>query len=214
MSLPWPLFALRVRTPTIELRSPTDDDLEALIDVARGGVHPPETMPFIVPWTDLEGAAFNQGFLQYFWGARASWSPDRWNLPLAVIVDGHAVGTQSISASRFGLLRAVETGSWIGLPWQGRGLGTEMRHAALHLGFAGLGATVAYTGAFEGNASSARVSEKLGYTPNGEKLHAPRGAVVRERCYRLDRATWQARRRDDIELIGLDECRAMFGGEG
>ncbi len=214
MALPWPLFALRVRTPTIELRSPTDDDLAALLDVARAGVHPPETMPFIVPWSDRTGPAFDHGFLQYFWGARASWSPDLWNLPLAVLVDGHPVGTQSMTATRFGVFRAVETGSWLGLPWQGRGLGTEMRHAILHLAFAGLGAEVAYTGAFEGNTSSARVTEKLGYTPNGETLCAPRGTVVRQRRYRLDRAAWEARRRDDIELVGLDACRGMFEAMG
>lgn len=211
MTLPWPLFSLRIRTPIVELRSPTDDDLGPLLDVARGGVHPPDAMPFIVPWTDLTGPAFDHGFLRYYWGARASWSPDDWNLLLAAFVDGHPVGVQSVGASRFGLFRAVKTGSWLGLPHQNRGLGTEMRRAVLHLCFEGLGAEVAYTGAFEGNPASARVSEKLGYTPYGEELHAPRGVVVREQRYRLDRATWSAHRRDDVELLGLDRCLGMFG---
>jgi len=27
---------------------------------------------------------------------------------------------------------------------------------------------------------------------------------------RIDRATWEERRRDDIEIVGLEECRDMF----
>ena len=27
---------------------------------------------------------------------------------------------------------------------------------------------------------------------------------------RIDRATWRERQRDDIELVGLEECRDMF----
>ena len=49
----WPLFDLRVRTPRLELRYPSDDDLVALVDLARMGIHPPETMPFSTPWTDV-----------------------------------------------------------------------------------------------------------------------------------------------------------------
>jgi hypothetical protein len=32
---PWPLFDLRLRTPCLELRLPTDDDLLELMRVAR-----------------------------------------------------------------------------------------------------------------------------------------------------------------------------------
>jgi hypothetical protein len=35
---PWPLFDLRVRTPNLELRLPTDDDLLELARVARAGI--------------------------------------------------------------------------------------------------------------------------------------------------------------------------------
>jgi hypothetical protein len=58
MSGPWPLFALRLRSARLELRSPTDPDLFALLEVARAGVHDPATMPFVIAWTDLRGDAF------------------------------------------------------------------------------------------------------------------------------------------------------------
>ncbi len=47
-----PLFALQVRTRRLELRLPVGDELVELAHVARAGIHPPETMPFRVAWTD------------------------------------------------------------------------------------------------------------------------------------------------------------------
>src|SRR5215207_4538531 len=92
--MPWPLFDLTLRSARLELRSPTDDDLPALLETARAGIHDPATIPFAVAWTDARGDAFDQGFLQFFWRARASWSADAWSLPLAVFVDGRPIGVQ------------------------------------------------------------------------------------------------------------------------
>ncbi|MBV8081300.1 MAG: GNAT family N-acetyltransferase, partial [Actinobacteria bacterium] len=50
-----PLFGLRITTPRLELRFPTLDELVELANVARAGVHPPDTMPFRVAWTDASG---------------------------------------------------------------------------------------------------------------------------------------------------------------
>jgi len=52
-----PLFALRIRTPWIELRLPTRDELVTFARVAQAGIHPPETRPFWVAWTDAAGEA-------------------------------------------------------------------------------------------------------------------------------------------------------------
>lgn len=205
------LFALRVRTPRVVLRAPTDDDLDALLEVARAGVHDPAVMPFVVPWTDLTGSAFDEGFMGYYQHAREAWSPERWSLPLAVLLDGAAVGVQSLGAVDFSSRRTVDTGSWLGLAFQGRGLGAEMRAAVLHLAFEGLGALAAETGALEGNAASQRVTERLGYAPHGERVVSPRGAPVRERRFRLEHEAWIRLRRSDIELIGLDGCAGLFG---
>ena len=79
MGVPWPLFGLVLRSARLELRSPTDDDLPALLEVARAGIHDPATMPFAVAWTDLRGDAFDQGFLQFHWGTRASWKVEAWS---------------------------------------------------------------------------------------------------------------------------------------
>ena len=48
----WPLFDLRITTPRVELRPPTDEDLFALASLAAAGVHDPDFMPFAIPWTE------------------------------------------------------------------------------------------------------------------------------------------------------------------
>lgn len=210
MPHPWPLFDLRIRTPRLELRAPTDDDLVALLDVARTGVHDPELMPFAFAWTDLRSPEFELSFLRFFWGTRASWAPAAWRLPLAVVHAGQPIGIQEVWATNFTTLRVVETGSWLGLRQQGQGLGTEMRAGVLHLAFEGLGATAALSGALDGNEASRRVSEKLGYEPNGEDMVAPRGSPLINHRYLLRRENWQ-RGLYPVSLEQLDACLSMFG---
>ena len=212
MSSPWPLFDLRLRTPRLELRSPTDEDAFALLEVARAGVHPAYEMPFGVAWTDLASPAFERSFLQFLWGCRASWTPDEWHLPLAVVLDGRPIGIQELTATRFPVLRTVHTGSWLGRAYQGQGIGTEMRAAVLALAFEGLGAEVAASAVIEGNGASRRVCEKLGYLPNGESRVAPRGTPVRHQFYMLPRASWDPDRYP-VRIEHLDACREMFGLE-
>jgi RimJ/RimL family protein N-acetyltransferase len=210
MSSPWPLFDLRLRTPRLELRSPTDEDVFGLLEVAQAGVHPANEMPFAVAWTDLASPAFERSFLQFLWGCRASWRPDAWHLPLAVVFEGRPIGIQELSATSFRILRTVDTGSWLGRAYQGQGIGTEMRAAVLALAFEGLDAEVAASGVIEGNEASRRVSEKLGYSPNGESRIAPRGTPVEHRFYRLPRTSWDPVRYP-VRIEHLDACREMFG---
>src|SRR5688500_4276364 len=106
----WPLFDLRIRTPRLELRPADDADAQALAELASRGVHARDVMPFMVPWTQGEPPELRRGALQYYWRHRADWSPDHWELPLAVVADGELVGTQGVKASQFAILRSVATG--------------------------------------------------------------------------------------------------------
>jgi RimJ/RimL family protein N-acetyltransferase len=206
----WPLFDLRLRTPRLELRLPTDDDLLALARVAREGVIDEGRTAFLVPWHDLPSPAFERQFLLHCWSVRGRWSPERWSLGLAVILDGQPTGMQDLMASDFAVRRVVSSGSWLGLPFHGHGYGTEMRAAVLALAFEGLGARIAESGYFEGNAPSARVSEKLGYVANGEETYAVAGKAVVEHKVQVTRETW---RRDvvPVTIEGLEPCLKLFG---
>jgi RimJ/RimL family protein N-acetyltransferase len=208
----WPLLDLVVRTPRLELRLPREDEFAALVDLADQGIHDPETMPFFVPWTDLEPEQRARSTAQWLWGHRANWSPENWTLTSAVFVDGRPIGMQDVGAQHFRAVRSVETGSWLGRAHQGQGLGREMRQAILHLAFAGLEAEEALSGAFEDNAASLAVSRAVGYQENGEARGRRREGSGRTIRFRMDRAQWERKRRDDIEIIGLERCRDLFVG--
>lgn len=207
----WPLFALRLRTERLVLRLPTDDDLLALLRVARGGIHPPDEMPFTVPWSVRPSPAFEQGFLQYHWLCRAQWDPGSWALNLMVELDGQPVGSLALRGPAWLVHRTVDTGTWLGQPWQGRGLGKEMRTAGLALAFDHLGARVALSSAFRENTRSNGVSRALGYEENGIGALAPFGVSRETQEYRMTLDGWRARPRPVVVVEGLDRCRTMFG---
>ncbi len=208
----WPLFGLRITTPRLQLRPPTDEDLADLALVAADGVHEPDFMPFSIPWTEGGPDVAARSVLQFNWRLRAEWKPDDWHLNLVTIVDEEVVGSQGIAAKSFATVRSVGTGSWLGLRHQGQGIGKEMRAAVLHFAFAGLGAVEALSGAWDDNRPS------LG-RQRGARLRAERRASRRARWtssgrlrdLRLPRAVWEARRRDDICIEGLEGCRQEFG---
>jgi RimJ/RimL family protein N-acetyltransferase len=206
----WPLAALRVRTSRLELRYPDDDDLVALAHLAAEGIHDRATMPFLVPWTRLEGVELQRGVLQHGWRQRALVQRDEWTIPFAVCEQARIVGIQAIEAKQFAVRRTVETGSWLVQHAQGRGIGTEMRAAVLHLAFAGLGAEEAHSGSFADNPVSAAVSRRNHYEPNGAEVCAREGEAARLHRWVLTRARWSEHERDDITVEGLDACVPML----
>jgi RimJ/RimL family protein N-acetyltransferase len=205
------LRGLRLRTPRLELRLGDRSELEALARVAVAGIHPPDQMPFAVAWTDAIGQpGFVEGFVAFHEQALADWGPGRWTLNLLAF-QGHApVGTQGIGATRFATERTVETGSWLGAPHQGQGLGTEMRAAVLELAFGPLGALAARSGWLEGGAAqSARVSARLGYRETGTHVKQPRGEPVVHHDLLLERAAWRCP--VPVVLEGVEPCLPLFG---
>ncbi|HEY8060512.1 MAG TPA: GNAT family N-acetyltransferase, partial [Acidimicrobiales bacterium] len=152
----WPLFDIRVRTPRLELRPPTDEDLMALVDLVRRGIHEPTMMPFSNPWTDTPSPWLERQALQWNWRQRADWTKEGWALGFAVVLrepEPTIVGVQDVFAKNFHLTGVAESGSWLGMEHQGKGIGKEMRAAILHFGFAGLGARWLETFAWEDNAA-------------------------------------------------------------
>jgi RimJ/RimL family protein N-acetyltransferase len=208
----WPLFDLRIVTPRLELRYIDDEMAMTLARLAANGVHDPACMPFAIPWTDVESPELERNALQWYWRCRAELSPSKWNIMLAVIDRGVVVGTTDVGATDFLIVRQFETGSWLGREFQGQGIGKEMRAAALHLGFAGLGAAYATTGAWVDNAASRGVTASLGYEPEGRRRMIRRGEAVEMQGYRMSREQWEHTiRRDDIEIVGLEPALPLLG---
>jgi hypothetical protein len=101
---------------------------------------------------------------------------------------------------------------WDSLRWWWRAR-AEMRLAALHLGFVGLGAEEARSEAMAWNAASIAVSRKAGYRENGRERVLRGGTEVDEQVrFVMTRERFlNGVRRDDIQLIGLDLCRELLG---
>jgi RimJ/RimL family protein N-acetyltransferase len=207
----WPLFDLVVRTPRLELRLAREAEFADLVDLIDAGIHDPATMPFSHPWTDTPIPQRQRDSYQWWWRKRAEWSPEAWTFDAAVFRDGQVIGVQSLMSKQFAALGTVESGSWLGLAHQGHGFGKEMRHGILHLAFAGLGAQVAYSGAFVDNASSLATSRSLGYQENGRTLVLRRGQPDEIVNLVLDRATWESQSHPPCSIEGLEGCREMFG---
>jgi RimJ/RimL family protein N-acetyltransferase len=128
-----------------------------------------------------------------------------------VLVDGCVVGAADLFADGFPTLRQFTTGSWLGREFQGRGLGKEIRLAALTLGFDGLGAEYAHTAAWKDNAPSLGVTRSLGYEEVGRSRALRRREPDEQLAFRMSRDHWSSIRRDDITLVGVDAARAFLG---
>ena len=208
----WPPYDLKISSPRLELRLPTEDEISQMIALAKEGIHDPSFMPFSNDWTDVPSPAFERSFAQHHWGLRANWSPDDWTLSLGVFLDGEPIGNQGVSARNFSKLKSVVSGSWLGMRHQGKGYGKEMRQAMLHFVFDGLGAEAAESEAWADNASSIGVSRSVGYSDNGVAWRLARAERVDSIKFRITKDRWEAlTEKPVVEISGLDTCREMFG---
>lgn len=204
----WPLFDLRVSTPRLSLRYVTDELGAQLAELAAQGIHHPDTMPFSEPWTDAPVPELQRNSVRYYWRCRAETCSDHWDLNFAAVDSrGQLVGMCTLHADRFPVLRTATTGSWLGRAFQRQGLGREMRQAALHLLFDGLGGRRATTRVWHDNSASLGVTRSLPYSANGVTEEPRRGRPDAMLSFSMSRPQWQAVRRTDIELTGTGAVR-------
>ena len=210
----YPPFDVAVRTPLVELRGATDELLEELVPVIRAGVYDTRgPLPFDDPMSFYEDSPTGEWqWLRAIWAGRSRVEPDEWwRLYFIVVLDDVPVGMQDLTGVAFRPTRTVTTFSWLGLRYQRKGIGREMRAAALHLAFAGLGAERAESVAFRDNDASNRVSQLLGYEPNGTSWATRKGLSAPMNRYVLTRERWVLQQRDDIVISGLSPCLPMLG---
>lgn len=210
----WPLFGLALRTERLELRYPSDEDCVQLAELAAKGIHDPNWMPFQMPWTREPSPRLERNALQFYWRTRALWSPQDWSCILVTRHEGEVIGTQDLMGKDFGVARVVRTGSWLGQRYQGKGFGKEQRAAVLHLIFEGLRATRAESGAWEDNGPSLGVSRSLGYEESGDEIQSSDDKPRRMIGLKLTRERWEAHRKHEVEISGLEPCLELFGADG
>jgi len=191
-----------------------DDDIPALVALAEGGIHDPDSMPFYFPWTDAPKDELARNMAVHYWQARAAFTRDHWSLELVVRRGGQIVGVQGFSADNYLVTRNGETGSWLGLEHQGRGVGTLMRQTLCAFLFDHLDAEEITSGAFVDNPASMAVSRKVGYSPNGQTREKRRdGELVV--CQRLVlRPEDLVRSHHQLEVEGVAALRQLVGLDG
>ncbi len=206
----FPPFGLRIEAGPLVLSPITDDVLPELVDLALGGIHDPQMMPFFVPWTDAPPERLPMMFTQYHWGLRSSFAPEHWSLELAVEFEGRIVGVQAFATHAYAVTRTGETGSWLGLPHHGRGIGTKMRQAICAFCFDHLDADEITSAAFADNPASNAVSRKVGYQPNGVQRKTRReGEWKGSQQWILTRETFH--RGPEITVSGVPAFRSFIG---
>lgn len=206
----FPPFGLRIEAGPLVLRPITDDLLPELIELALGGVHEPDTMPFYVPWTDAPAEELPLNYVQYHWGVRSGWTRTHWNLEFAVEHEGRIVGCQGFFADDYLVTRTGETGSWLGLRFHGLGIGTAMRQAICAFVFDHLDADEVTSAAYTDNPASNAVSRKVGYQPNGFVRKTRRSAEWQtNQRWLLTRDTFV--RGEPITVTGVEPFRRFIG---
>jgi RimJ/RimL family protein N-acetyltransferase len=204
----WPLAGLELRLGEMTLRPVADADLDALCDLLplEMEMNPATPRPFRVAEKVARGVALRQEH----WSRLGRWTPDSWTLDFLVQYDARIIGVQELEAADFRVLRTVETASWLGPDFRGRGLGKLMRAAVLTLAFDGLDAETALTEAWSDNDASLGVSRSLGYLPNGSVPHTRDGVATEMPRFLMDRSGWRAVPRPDVTISGLHGCLPWF----
>jgi RimJ/RimL family protein N-acetyltransferase len=208
----YPLLDLAVSSPAVELRFATDDLLDELAEVVRAGKTHAQPAPYDDPMSFYEedpGVRVAR-WLRAIWRRRGMVDEHMWRLYFIAVVEGTAVGEQTLTATDFTSLGTVTTFSWLSTDVRGRGLGRQMREAILHLAFEGLGASEAGSDAFVDNEPSNAVSRTLGYEPNGTDWATRQGERAQLQRWKLTRQVWQASRRDDILIHGIEAARTLL----
>lgn len=206
-----PMLGLRITAGPVELRGIGDDDLVTLAELAGRGVHPAERTPFVYPWTDVDPGELPLRFAQYHWRKRAEFSADAWVLNLGVWHEGVLVGVQGLDTEKYLTTRSGETGSWLGLEHQGRGIGTAMRQAMCAFVFDHLDAVQITSGAFTDNPASLGVSRKVGYRENGVVRRERRPGEVATTVELLLTPEDFVRGEHPVQVRGVEAFRRSIG---
>jgi ribosomal-protein-alanine N-acetyltransferase len=90
----------------------------------------------------------------------------------AIVVDGSAVGGAGIELGTDVHRRSAAIGYWLGEPFWGRGIATEVLRALTEYAFTTFDICRLEAGVFDWNPASARVLEKAGYTLEGRARRA------------------------------------------
>ena len=209
----WPLFGLRVEAGPLSLSPVSDGDIPSLVRLAFAGIHQPQVMPFAYPWTDAPARELGRNMAAYYWRTRAELAPASWSVDFAVRWRGEIVGVQGLITKDYPVTRSCETGSWLGLRHQGKGIGTLMRQTICAFAFDHLEAREVTSSAWTDNAASLAVSAKVGYVENGRRRQARRTGELATMQHLVLTPSRLVRHEFSLAVHGLHAVREFLGVE-
>jgi RimJ/RimL family protein N-acetyltransferase len=208
----WPIFRLRITTPSLLLRPMTESDLTEVADDLPDDVTLDPSLPRFPMLA--ERTARRTSIHQGYWRSLGAWTTDEWQLPFVVVQDAEIIGVQSLEGTQFRTTRTVDSASHLRAAARGRGLGRQMRRGVLAFAFGLLGAERAITSAWHHNHASLGVSRALGYRVTGETEEPSDTRPGTDTMVHLElsRSEWQASElARDIEIDGFAGCAPYFG---
>ncbi|MDY6056165.1 GNAT family protein [Micrococcus sp.] len=205
----WPPYGLVVESGDLRMTALREADVPEVLDVVAGGIHDPSWTPFLFPWTDAPAEEMPANYMRFFASTLTRTVDGGVSLELVVRRNGRVVGMQGVNGPDVTATRRLETGSWLGLPFQGQGLGTRMRRMVCALAFDGLGLDAVTSSVWEDNAASRRVSEKVGYTETGRGRAERRGMPTGEVFFELRPEDFD-RGPDRVHITGADALRRFL----
>ena len=206
----WPPYGLVVEAGDLRMTALREADVPEVLDVVAGGIHDPAWTPFLFPWTDAPAEEMPANYLRFYASTLTRTVDGGVSLELVVRRDGRVMGMQGMNGPDVAGTRRLETGSWLGLPFQGQGLGTRMRRMMCALAFDGLGLDAVTSSAWEDNTASRRVSEKVGYRETGRGQAERRGMPTGEVFFELQPGGF-VRGDEPVRITGADELRRFLG---
>ena len=206
----WPPYGLVVEAGDLRMTALREADVPEVLDVVAGGIHDPSWTPFLFPWTDAPAEERPANYLRFYASTLTRTVDGDVSLELVVRRNGQVIGMQGMNGPDVAGTRRLETGSWLGLPFQGQGLGTRMRRMMCALAFDGLGLDAVTSSAWEDNAASRRVSETVGYLETGRGQAERRGVPTGEVFFEL-RPEGFVRGDEPVRITGAEELRRFLG---
>ena len=206
------LYGLRIRTPRVELRIPTNNDIKVLHRVARGGIHDPAVMPFADPWTDKPEPEFGRSMQAELRQGRNTIGRTGWNVPF--VVRARDVGSPLLGVA---WLRSTEepgrfeTSAWIARRFQGKGYGREVEAAVLAFAFEQCGAQEVSAGTFAFNGAGRSLARGAGFVETPADPVLNRGELAEYVTLTLDAAGYRNHAGNiPVTVAGFDRVAHMF----
>lgn len=180
-----------ITTSRLILRIPTNEEIVALGEVLAEGIQKPGEPFFQDQRLYNKNPEEAEKLLdEIVLDNLKTWEKEDWHIPFAIFYGNNPIGLITMYSKDFLVTRGFGASYWIGLPYQGKGFGTEALQGVLSLGFDGLEAREAYCGAWSDNVASLHIMEKLGFIPNGEYWMVKQGQAVKDKRMKLSKENW------------------------